>query len=331
MSCVFGVALKLLDPRLYFYPFHYPKAYEFYQNQQKSHWLVDEINLSGDVSDWKSTLTDGERNVIGSILKGFTVAETIIGNYWSSGPVKKFRHPEIQMMCQTNASFEAIHADSYSKLNLTLGLDDFKSFNEEPTVKAKMDRLINIKAKSKKEIAISIAVFSAFTEGVNLFSSFAILLNFSRFNKMKGLGQIISFSIRDESLHSNSGVWLFNQFIAEYPDIWTDDTKKEIYEAARLTVQLEDDFIDEAFKLGPIEGLDPKDLKQYIRFRANQKLVELGLKINWKNVDRESVSKITSWFDVLSNGVEHADFFAMRVSSYSKGLDWSEVKFNGQQ
>lgn len=320
---------KLLDTRLHFYPFQYPKAFEYYQKQQRSHWLVDEINLSGDVTDWKSNLTESEKHVVGTILKGFTQAEILVGNYWANGPVKLFKHAEIQMMAQTNSAFEAIHADSYSKLNLTLGLDDFKTFNEEPTVKAKLDRLINIKGKSKKEIAISLATFSAFTEGVNLFSSFAVLLNFSRFNKMKGLGQIISFSIRDESLHSESGCWLFKTFISEYPELWNDELKKEIYEAARLTVQLEDDFIDKAFSLGVIQGLDAKDLKAFIRFRCNVKLSDLNLKANWKNIDKEAVQRITSWFDILSAGVTQQDFFSGRETNYSKSaISWGDIKFS---
>lgn len=318
---------KLLDTRLSFYPFLYPKAFEYYQKQQRSHWLVDEINLSGDVTDWKSNLTEAEKQVIGTILKGFTQAEVLVGNYWVAKVCKWFKHPEVQMMAQTNGAFEAIHADSYSKLNLTLGLDDFVSFNEEPTIKAKLDRLMNTKGKSKKDIALSLAVFSAFTEGVGLFSSFAILLNFSRYNKMKGMGQIISFSIRDESLHSESGCWLFRSLMAEYPELYDDELKKEIYEGARLTIELEDNFIDQAFSLGPIEGLDPKDLKQYLRFRCNTKLQDLGLKSNWKNIDKESVAHVTSWFDILSSGVTQQDFFAGRETQYSKGLDWSVIKF----
>lgn len=318
---------KLLDTRLSFYPFLYPKAFEYYQKQQRSHWLVDEINLSGDITDWKTNLTEAEKQVIGTILKGFTQAEILVGNYWVSRVCKFFKHAEIQMMAQTNGAFEAIHADSYSKLNLTLGLDDFSKFNEEPTIKAKLDRLIGTKGKTRKDIALSLAVFSAFTEGVGLFSSFAILLNFSRFNKMKGMGQIISFSIRDESLHSESGCWLFRTLISENPEIWNDELKKEIYEAARLTVDLEDNFIDNAFALGPIEGLDPRDLKQYIRFRCNTKLSDLTLKANWKNIDKEAVSRVTSWFDILSSGVTQQDFFAGRETNYSRGLDWSSIKF----
>lgn len=318
--------MKLLDTRLYFYPFSYPKAFEYYQKQQRSHWLVDEINLSGDITDWKSNLTESEKQVIGNTLKGFTQAEVLVANYWVASVCKWFKHAEVQMMAQTNGAFEAIHADSYSKLNLSLGLDDFKAFNEEPTIKAKLNRLMSVKGKSKKEIAVSLATFSAFTEGVSLFSSFAILLNFSRFNKMKGLGQIISFSIRDESLHSESGCWLFREFVKEYPEVWTDEVKKEIYEAARLTIQLEDDFIDNAFSLGPIEGLDPKDLKAYIRFRCNCKLEDLGLRKNWKNIDMEAVTRITSWFDILSAGITQTDFFSSRETNYSKGtIDWNKI------
>jgi ribonucleoside-diphosphate reductase beta chain len=149
-------------------------------------------------------------------------------------------------------------------------------------------------------------------------------------NKLKGVGQIVEWSVRDESLHSEAGCWLFRKFVQEYPEVLTDEVKAEIYEAARTAVQLEDDFIDKVFEKGTIEGLDPKDLKQFIRHRANAKLGDLGLKSNWKNVDKEAVGRITSWFDVLSAGVEQQDFFALRPSSYSKGaIDWSKT-FGGK-
>jgi ribonucleoside-diphosphate reductase beta chain len=229
------------------------------------------------------------------------------------------------MMSAAFASMESIHAVAYAYLNQSLGLEDFSAFLHEPTAKAKIDRLISTKGKSKQEVARSLAIFSAFNEGVNLFSSFAILLNFSRFNKMKGLGQIIAFSIKDESLHSNAGCWLFRQLIQEYPEIWTDELKKEIYDAARVTVELEDNFIAKAFEVGSVEGLEEKDLKNFIRFRTNTKLEDLGLGKNWKNIDKESIEKM-EWFDVLSSGVGHSDFFASRVDSYSKGnVDFSKI------
>lgn len=317
--------MSMMSPRSTYKPFVYEQAYKYWELQQQAHWLHTEISMAGDINDFKTNLTDKEKHVIGHILKGFTQSEIFIGDYWSNKVGKWFKHPEIQMMAATFSSFESIHAVSYAYLNDSLGLDDYEAFMHDSSTKAKIDRLVAAKGKSKEDIAKSLAIFSGFNEGVNLFSSFAVLMNFQRFNKMKGLGQIIAFSIRDESLHSEAGCWLFRTFIEENPDIWTDELKKDIYDAARLTVELEDDFIDKAFELGDIEGLTKEDLKNYIRFRANTKLQDLGLKTNWKNVSKESIEKMM-WFDVLSNGVEMQDFFAGRVSTYSKGsIDWSKM------
>jgi ribonucleoside-diphosphate reductase beta chain len=316
--------MSLLDPRPSYAPFEYQQAYKYWELQQSSHWLHSEISLASDINDWKINLNDVERNIIGHILKGFTQSEVFIQEYWGQMVGKWFKKPEIQMMAATFSAFESIHAVSYAYLNQSLGLEDFGAFLHEPTAKAKIDRLITTKGKSKPEIAKSLAIFSAFNEGVNLFSSFAILLNFSRFNKLKGVGQIIAFSIKDESIHSEAGCWLFRTLLEEYPDIWTDELKQEIYDAARLTVELEDNFISKAFDLGSIEGIEEKDLKNFIRFRANTKLNDLGLKKVWKNIDKSSLEKM-EWFDVLSAGNSHSDFFASRISEYSKGT----INFNG--
>jgi ribonucleoside-diphosphate reductase beta chain len=280
--------------------------------------------MASDINDWKLNLTDSERNIIGHILKGFTQSEIFIQEYWGRNVGNWFKKPEIQMMAATFSSFESIHAVSYAYLNQSLGLEDFEAFLHEPTAKAKIDRLISTKGKSKEEIARSLAIFSAFNEGVNLFSSFALLLNPSRFNKMKGLGQIIAFSIKDESLHSQAGCWLFRTFIQENPGLMTESLKEEIYDAARLTITLEDAFITKAFSIGSMEGLTEEDLKNFIRFRCNTKLNDLGLKKLWKKIDKIALERM-AWFDIMSGGVNHADFFAQRVTDYSKG----SIDFNG--
>jgi len=317
--------MSILTPRATYSPFEYPQAYTYWELQQQSHWLHSEIAMASDINDWKMNLSENERNVIGQILKGFTQSEVFIQEYWSSHVSKWFKKPEIQMMSAAFASMESIHAVGYAYLNQSLGLEDFSAFLHEPTAKAKIDRLMAPKGKSKEDIAKSLAIFSAFNEGVSLFSSFAILLNFSRFNKMKGLGQIIAFSIKDESLHSEAGCWLFRTLIQEYPAILTDDLKKTIYEAARTTVELEDNFIDKVFELGDVEGLTAKDMKAFIRHRANTKLEDIGMKKNWKTIDKEALQRM-DWFSILSGGVSHADFFASRVSDYSKGsVDFSKI------
>lgn len=318
--------MSLLKPRVEYAPFEYDQAYKYWELQQQSHWLHLEISMASDISDWKSNLTDSERQLVGHILKGFTQSEVFIQEYWSSMVSKWFKKPEIQMMAASFASMESVHAVSYAYLNQSLGLEDFTAFLHEPTAKAKIDRLITTKGKTKQEIARSLAIFSAFNEGVNLFSSFAILLNFSRFNKMKGLGQIIAFSIKDESLHSEAGCWLFRTLIQENPEIWNDELKGQIYQAARDTVALEDAFIDKAFASGPIEGLTAEDMKAFIRYRTNTKLGDLGMKKkNYTNINKEALARM-AWFDVLSAGVSHADFFASRVDSYAKGVtDFSTI------
>lgn len=317
--------MSILTPRPTYAPFEYPDAYKYWELQQQSHWLHSEISMSSDINDWKININDTERAIIGHILKGFTQSEVFIQEFWSSKVSRWFKKPEIQMMASAFASMESVHSASYAYLNQSLGLEDFSAFLHEPTAKAKIDRLINTKGKIKEEIAKSLAIFSAFNEGVSLFSSFAILLNFSRFNKMKGLGQIIAFSIKDESLHSIAGCWLFRTLINEFPEIWTDELKKELYDAARLTIELEDNFIDKAFELGEIEGMTSHDLKTFLRHRCNTKLEDIGLRKNWKNIDKEAIERF-SWFDILSSGTSHSDFFASRVDSYARGnIDFSKI------
>jgi len=310
--------VPLLTPRLTYAPFEYQQAYDFWEKQQKSHWLHWEVSMNQDINDWRFNLSPVEKAVIGHLLKGFTQAEIFIEDYWSNKVANWFKIPEVQMMANTFAAFETIHAVSYAYLQQSLNLEDYEAFLAEPATKAKIDRLINARGKTKEEIAESLAIFSAFNEGVNLFSSFAILINFSRFNKLKGVAQIIAFSVRDESLHSEAGCWLFRAFIAENPEIWTDEFKKRLYDAARLTVQLEDSYIDKAFEEGEIEGISSHDLKQYVRHRCNTKLGDINLKTNWKNLDVDAVKRISDWFEPMTSGVEMTDFFAGRNSSYAK-------------
>jgi ribonucleoside-diphosphate reductase beta chain len=309
--------MSLTKPREVYKPFEYNRAYEYFEKQQNAHWLPSEVAMSKDISDWKGKLTNSERLVIGQILKSFTQTEINVNEYWSTRISKWFPKPEIAMMASAFGAMESIHIVGYSYLNDSLGLDDYSAFLQDETAVAKLDALKQVKGKSKRDIARSLAIFSGFTEGVNLFSSFAILMNFARFNLLEGVETIVSWSVRDESLHSEAGCWLFRTFIEENPDIWDDELKKEIYNAARLSVKLEDDFIENAFSLGEIRGLNPSDLKNFIRMRANAKLHDLGLKTNWKNIDQESLKKM-AWFDELSGGTKLTDFFSSRVTDYAK-------------
>jgi len=324
--------LDLTKERIIYKPFEYDQAYDYWLKQQQAHWLHTEVPMMSDLNDWKQNLNETEKNIIGSILKGFAQTETIVNDYWSGLVTKWFRKPEIIMMATTFGAFETIHAEAYSLLNETLGLDDFSEFLEDETTMAKIENLMNVRDSFNGEVnwherAKSLAIFSAFTEGVNLFSSFAVLLSFKMQNKLKGVGQIVEWSIRDESMHSEAGCWLFRTLIKEKPELKTPELEAAINEAALLSLKLELDFIDKVYELGDLEGCNKYDLQNFIKNRVNTKLGDLGYKPIIDDIDMNAVNRM-KWFDALSAGKQHSDFFATRVTNYSKGhMQWDESIF----
>jgi len=321
--------MSLLEERVVYKPFEYPKAYDYWLKQQQAHWLHTEVPMAQDVSDWKSNLKDHEKNVVGGILKGFAQTETIVNDYWSTLVTKWFRKPEVIMMGTTLGSSETIHAEAYSLLNEQLGLDNFAEFMEDESTMAKIEALMEVRdsheAPDWHKRAVSLAIFSAFTEGVNLFSSFAVLLSFKMRNLLKGVGQIVEWSVRDESLHSEAGCWLFRTLMQEHPEFKTNKLVKDIQDAATNALKLEFDFIDKVFEMGDLENLSKDELKNFIKHRVNTKMSDLGLTplVPADQIDKGAL-KTMKWFDAVIAGKQHTDFFASRVTNYSKGhIDWS--------
>jgi ribonucleoside-diphosphate reductase beta chain len=277
------------------------------------------------LNDWKLKLSETEKNLIGNILKSFAQTEVHVNDYWSSKVSQWFPKPEIVAMTSTFGAFEAIHAEAYARLNEELGLDDFQAFLEDEAAKNKIERLLETKSETLEEKAQSLAIFSAFTEGVNLFSSFAILMSFQLRNLMKGTSQIVEWSVRDESLHSKAGCWLFRTLLEENPELNTAELRNKVIEACELSVHLEFDFIDKAFEMGDVEGLNVDQLKNFIKARANEKMIELGYTAVYNDIDPNLLKQI-EWFGHLTSGKTHQDFFAGRVTSYAKSTaDWSDL------
>jgi ribonucleoside-diphosphate reductase beta chain len=190
-------------------------------------------------------------------------------------------------------------------------------------MKDKYDYMQQFGVDNNTEIAKTLAVFGGFTEGLQLFASFAILLNFPRFNKMKGMGQIVSWSVRDETLHTDSIIRLFRTFLVENPEIWTDDFQRELYVACSTVIEHEDAFIDLAFELGGVEGLTGAEVKEYIRFIADRRLSQLGLQPIYR-IEKNPLP----WLDEILNGMEHTNFFENRATEYSRAATqgtWEEV------
>jgi ribonucleoside-diphosphate reductase beta chain len=321
--------MSLFDERIAYKPFDYPEYYtEGWLKQAQAFWLHTEIPMSGDVKDWNEKLTKGEKNLVGNILLGFAQTECAVSDYWTQKVVSWFPKHEIKQMAMMFGSQETIHAVAYSYLNETLGLEDFKAFLQDEATMERFNNLVSYKGTDKIGIAKSLAIFSAFAEGVSLYSAFAVLYSFQLRNLLKGIGQQMKWSVRDESLHSKMGCQLFRHMCQEDNKL-LEDCKKDVINAAEAMLKAEERYIDKMFEQGDIENLKANNLKQFIRKRLNEKLVELGYKYLGKyfSYDKQAASKL-DWFYHLTGGHTHTDFFAVRPTDYSKaneGEDFEDI------
>jgi len=319
--------LDLTEERTYFKPFNYPWAYEAWLKHEQSHWLHTEVPMMEDVKDWKKKLTNEEKKFLTHIFRFFTQGDIDVAGGYVTNYLPYFPQPEIRMMLLGFAAREALHVAAYSHLIETLGLPEttYNEFMEYAEMKEKHDYIMDISNKNttKENTATHIAVFSAFTEGMQLFSSFIMLLNFPRHGKMKGMGQIVTWSIVDETQHAENMIKMFRTFVEENREIWNDELKGKIYTIAEKMVELEDKFIDLAFNMGPMEDLTAEDVKKYIRYIADRRLISLGLKGVFK-VKRNPLP----WVEEMINAPTHTNFFENRATDYAKGSlsgDWADV------
>ena len=255
----------------------------------------------------------------------FTQADVEVNNCYMKHYSRVFQPTEVKMMLAAFSNMETVHIAAYSHLLDTIGMPEaeYSAFLQYKEMKDKYDYMQGFNVESRENIALTLAVFGAFTEGLQLFASFAILMNFPRFNKMKGMGQIVSWSVRDETLHTQSIIKLFRAFIDENRDIWTPELQREIYKACETIVTHEDAFIDLAFEQGGIQGLTAEDVKEYIRWIADRRLTQLNLQPIYR-----IPSNPLPWMDAMLNGVEHANFFESRATEYSKASTegtWEEA------
>ncbi len=315
----------LLQERHIYKPFLYPWCFEAWQTQQRVHWIPEEVPLAEDVRDWRKKLTEAEKNLLTQIFRFFTQADVEVNNCYMKHYAQVFGPVEVQMMLSAFSNIETVHIAAYSYLLDTIGMPEteYSAFLEYKEMKDKFDILQNASMSTRRDIAKTIAMFGGFTEGVALFASFAILMNFPRFNKMKGMGQIITWSVRDETLHCLSMMRLFGEFIKENPDIWDDELRAEILECCKENVHHEDAFIDLCFEMGEIEGMKPEDVKEYIRYISDRRLQQLGMD-PYYNITQNPLP----WMDEMLNGAEHANFFENRATEYARAAtegSWEDV------
>ena len=317
--------MGLQEQRAFYKPFEYPWAFEAFQQSEQMHWLWTEVPMVEDVKDWSNRLSENEKDFLTKIFRFFTQGDIDVSGAYVKNYLPHFHPPEIRMMLSSFAAREAIHVAAYSHLIETLGMPEsiYNEFLEYAETAEKHNFFEQLqKEEAENQIAVNIAAFSAFTEGMQLFSSFAMLLNFARHGKMKGMGQIIAWSIADETLHTESMIKLFRTFITENLSLWNDVTKKRIYDVAKVMVELEDKFIDLSFGNFELENLSKEEVKKYIRYICDRRLISLGMKGIFKQKDNP-----LSWIDGML-GVTHTNFFENKSVDYAKGAltgSWSDV------
>src|SRR5438874_4409634 len=294
--------MPLLEARKQYKPFEYPWAFEYWKRQQQIHWMPEEVPLGEDCRDWAQKLSDHERNLLTQIFRFFTQADVEVQDCYHEKYGRVFKPTEVQMMLAAFSAMETVHIAAYSHLLDTIGMPEteYSAFLTVKEMKDKYDYMQGFTVDSKAGIAKTLAVFGAFTEGLQLFASFAMLMNFPRLNKMKGMGQIVTWSVRDETLHCNSIIKLFRTFIQENQEVWTEALQREIYLACSTIVDHEDAFIDLAFGLDGIEGMTATDVKRYIRFIADRRLTQLGL----QPIYRKDTKNPLPWMDQMLNAIE---------------------------
>jgi ribonucleoside-diphosphate reductase beta chain len=318
---------RVTDERTSFKPFNYPWAYNAWLSHEQSHWLHTEVPMAEDVKDWKNKLTPPQKQFLTHIFRFFTQGDIDVAGGYVKNYLPYFPQPEVRMMLLGFAAREALHVAAYSHLIETLGLPDttYNQFLDYQQMKDKHDYVTDISSKNGDlaSTARHIAVFSAFTEGMQLFSSFIMLLNFPRHGMMKGMGQIVTWSIVDETQHCESMIKLFRTYIEENKEIWNDELKGQIYTIAEKMVELEDRFVDLAFEMGDMPDLTANDVKQYIRYICDRRLISLGMKGVYK-VKKNPLP----WVEEMINAPTHTNFFENRATDYAKGAlsgDWENV------
>ena len=310
----------------------YPWAYQAWKRQQQIHWMGEEVPLGEDLKDWQSDkLSASERNLLTQIFRFFTQSDVEVSDNYFKRYIPIFQPLEIQMMMAAFTNMETIHIDAYALLLKTLGMPktEFSVFKEYASMRAKSDYMKSFGTNTCADIARTLAMFGAFTEGMSLFASFAMLMNFPRFNKMKGMGQIVSWSVRDESLHCESVIMLYHEWALQTGAV-TKSVESDIIEVGKTMVSLEDKFVELAFEVGEVQGMTANDIKQYIRYICDWRLTQLKLRPVYgyfvENSGEYSQCKPhpLPWLTSILNGVEHANFFETRATEYSKAATKGE-------
>ena len=309
--------------------YDYPTAVEAAEAQGDIFWLPTEPKVEKDLHCIKTELSPAQLHGVMTTLKLFTLYEQVAGNeYWAGRFKRMFPRPDFLRMAIAFANMEInVHGPFYQRVDELLGLntDEFySSFVDDPELKSRMDFLDDV--VSSKDDLVSVGVFSM-VEGAILYSSFAFLMSFQANgnNQLANIHAGLTFSVKDENLHSEGGAWAFRTLLKEKEEAgWNnhEELYQEINFAAENIYKHESAIIDKIFEVGEIRGITASDLRIFVKSRINLVLKQLGM----EEMFLVEANPIADWFYKMIGGDIQHDFFAKIGSSYNR--NWSRTGFN---
>jgi ribonucleoside-diphosphate reductase beta chain len=313
---------QIFEKRLMYKPFEYPEVLDFVNTINQTFWVHSEVDFTGDIQDFKVDLNASERNAIKRTLLAIAQVEVDVKGFWGS-LYQYLPKPEFNGLGSTFAECEFRHSEAYAQLLNVLGLEnEFEKALQSSVLKDRIsflkNRTASLKLDSREQaFGLDLVIFSILIENVSLFSQFATVLSFTHFRGLlKNTSNIIAWTSKDEQLHANAGIYIFNQIIKENPGWLSDKYEATIYQTALEAIEQEQRMLDWIFEEGELEQLSKPVLLNFMKHRLNTSLKQIGLQAIFE-IDTKLLNQM-NWFEeeVFANTLD--DFFAKRPVEYSK-------------
>lgn len=312
--------MSLFDQREFFKPFEYPEVTKFSDAVAESYWTVNEFNFSEDIGDFKSAITQEERNAIVRTMLAISQVEVGVKTFWSNLP-HRIPKPEIHGVCSCFSDCEFRHSMAYSQLLEVLGLNsEFDSIEQYAPLMDRHNYLAKYKDfqnSSTEDLFKSLLLFTLFIENVSLFGQFYIIMAFNKNrNIFKDLSSVVDATSKEEAIHAEFGIWVINKIKEENPEWWTEETQKIVYDNLNKAYQAERKVLSWIFEDGYPDFMPEEEVVAFLEDRFNQSLQSIGIDPMFQV--SEKVLESTAWFDVATLASTHADFFYKTPITYNR-------------
>lgn len=312
---------NIFEPRENILPYEYPSLLEFKDAIRHSYWIDTEYNFTTDIDDFKTKVSDQEREAIKRTMLAIAQIEVSVKTFWAD-LYKRMPITEVGDVGMTFAESEVRHKDAYARLLRILGLEEeFKTVVDIPAVKGRINYLKKYldgsRSRDNKMYTKSVLLFSLFIEHVSLFSQFLIMMSFNKEkNLFKGISNVVEATSKEEDIHGNFGVELINIIKSENPDWFDEEFSNLIYSACDKAYIAECYILDWIFEKGELEFLPKETIKHFIMNRFNNSLKKIGMESHFE-IDSNLLAS-TKWFDVEVTATKEGDFFYKKQIDYNK-------------